>query len=178
MDLNPKPRAMGLFIRFSRNLRQPADLWWLLRIGLFLWRAPRQLERTALPRFLEQIAREPRPPCSSITASVERVGRLQGFWLRRSFFRSRNTCYMRALTAFRFLDAAGQRLRIHFVVEPLSADGRRRGHAWISVANQPLFVPEGLRLDAVREIFVFPPPGDSASSAHPHAGNMSIHKAR
>ncbi|WP_164084925.1 lasso peptide biosynthesis protein [Pseudazoarcus pumilus] len=164
----------GLQDRMRRNFHQPSDVWWFLHIGLFLWTVPRQLKAMSLPEFLERQSGGMRPAActNDIESGVERIGRLQGVWLRRSFFRSRNTCYLRAVTLFRFLDAGDRHKRIHFAVEPEPRDGRRRGHAWISVDGRPLGVPDGVKADTLREIFVFPPSGDTGAAHVPPLGDL------
>lgn len=48
--------------------------------------------------------------------------------------RRRNTCYVRALTLYRFIHPGKGNLKIHFGVEPkIPPNDRLRGHAWVTI---------------------------------------------
>ena len=96
---------------------------------------------------------------ADIAAGMERILRLRTPWLRRYRFGSHNTCYVRALSLYRFLDAGDHDFRIHFVVEPArSTEERLRGHAWVTVDNRILEEPERLRAEGLtREVYNHPP---------------------
>lgn len=161
----------GLLQRLRRTFRAPGDVLWCLRIGAFLWRAPARMERLPLPEFLARQTRASRVPAAGIEEGIERIARLQGVWLRRRALRAHDTCYLRALCLFRFLDAGGGMLRIHFGVEPALRDGRRRGHAWVTVDGVPYGVPEGIDGDALNEILVFPPLDAGAEAGRRDSGS-------
>jgi hypothetical protein len=134
-----------------RNLR----LNW--QIGYFLLRAPRQLAALPLPKLLERLRRAPRPTFADAEASLARVARTRHRWLQRPGFRRSDTCYMRALTVYRFLDASGRDLRIHYGVEHTAVGSDLpRGHAWVSLDGRLLEPPLPVVEGRVREIFAYP----------------------
>ena len=121
---------IGMLQRARRLLHQPGDIVLTLRIGLFIWRLPHRLRCQPLPRLLDQLRAARRPGAPDITTGVERIIRLRTPWLRRHRFGSHNTCYVRALSLYRFLDAGNHDFRIYFVVEPAQTpNDRLRGHA-------------------------------------------------
>jgi hypothetical protein len=155
----PLRSLRGLSWRIHRAFRQPSDLWLALRIGHFLWYAPARMARSALPSLLAELAAAPRPAAPDLGAGMERITRLRGLWLRRRRFHSRNTCYLRALTLFRFLDGSHRRVRIHFGVEPGAGGERHRGHAWVTIDGELWEAPEANTAGRVQEIFAYPPEG-------------------
>jgi len=147
----------GALRRLGRIVRRPGDVVLALRIGYFLLTVPGALERTALPSLLERLGTSARPRARDVAAGVERITRLRQACLRLPMFRARDTCYTRALSLYRFLDAGDNELRIHFGIEPgAHPNDRLRGHAWVMV-NQEMV--EGLDLPhqrRVREIYRHP----------------------
>ena len=137
--------------------RQPRDLWLLLRIAIFLRTAPARLERQGLAAMLRVMEGRPRPLCTDPAAGVRRIARLRNFVLRQPGFHSRDTCYLRALTLFRFLDAGGRDLRFQLAVEPGEADGRQHGHAWITVSGESFEPPEAVQHGRTTHLFAYPP---------------------
>lgn len=133
------------------------NLWLSWQIGYFLLRVPRQLAAHPLPKLLERLRHAPRPAFSDAEASLARVARSRHRWLRRLGFRQSDTCYMRALTLYRFLDAPGRDLRIHYGVEsPVCGSDSPRGHAWVSLDGRLLEPPLPVLEGRVRELFVYP----------------------
>lgn len=158
VDVDPpiwSPR--GQFRRLRRIFRRPADFCLALQIGYFLWSAPQRMEKFGLPILLKELSSQPRPTAPSVLASVERIARLRGFWLRRGFFSSRDTCYLRALTLYRFIDDRNRCIRIHYGIEHGCDKDRRRGHAWVTVDGMPWEAPDATLNGCVRELYVFPP---------------------
>jgi hypothetical protein len=136
-------------------------LW--LAVGHFIARAPARLARTELPVFLARVAAQPRDG-----AGFSRIARLTRRWLRLPALRSRNTCYLRSLVLFRFVNPNGGDLALHFGVdEPRETNGRLHGHAWVSLNGQALNPPETLAAGRLKEIYRFSTltGGSSASGA-------------
>jgi hypothetical protein len=124
-------------------------LW--VAVGHFIVRAPARLARTPLPVFLARLAVQPRDG-----ADFLRVAKLSRRWLRLYPLRSYDTCYLRSLVLFRFIDSQGGDLCVHFAVDELAADGGRlHGHAWVSLNGQPLNGPASLAEGKCREIYRF-----------------------
>ncbi|MEN8106976.1 MAG: lasso peptide biosynthesis protein [Pseudomonadota bacterium] len=156
--LAPIWSPIGMLQRARRLLRQPGDIILTLRIGLFIWRLPHRLRRHPLPGLLDAVRAGSRPDAPDIATGMERIIRLRTPWLVHHRFGSHNTCYVRALSLYRFLDAGDRDFRIHFVVEPArSPDERIRGHAWITVDNQILEEPGRLRTEGLtHEVYSHP----------------------
>ena len=147
----------GLGRGITRTFHEPGDIFLAARIGVFLWLLPRRLNRQPLDRLLQDLTRESRNGGGNVHADAQRISRLRQAWLASPLFRARNTCYVRALTLFRFLADDGRPMRIHFGVEPGMDPGDRiRGHAWVTVGNEVLEAPEPLLAGRVSELYAFP----------------------
>lgn len=147
----------GIGRGFARTFREPRDIVLALRIGAFLWTLPRRLDRQPLDLLLHDLARESRHGAGDLHSNAQRISRLRQAWLASPLFRARNTCYVRALTLFRFLADDGRAMRIHFGVEPGTDPGDRvRGHAWVTVGDEVLEAPEPLLSGRVSELYAFP----------------------
>lgn len=139
--------------RVRNVIRSPADVLLGLRVGAFVLRAPAELQRHDLRGYLDRLASRRRPPAPDVATSAARVRRLRNAWLRLPGFRRRNTCYVRALTLYRFLDAGTGAARVHFGVESeASPGGRLRGHAWVTVDGNLVEGPPDEVLRRVREM--------------------------
>ena len=124
-------------------------LW--LAVGHFILRAPARMARMELPVFLARLAAQPRDG-----SDFSRVDRLTRRWLRLPVLRSRDTCYLRSLVLFRFVEANGSALCLHFGVdEPRDTDARLHGHAWVSLDGQALNPPGTLVEGRLKEIYRF-----------------------
>jgi hypothetical protein len=134
-------------------------LW--LAMGHFILRAPARLARSELPVFLQRVAAH--PPDGT---DVARVTRLSRRWLRLPLLRSRDTCYLRSLLLFRFVDARDGDLCLHFGVdETCLSGGRRHGHAWVSLDGRALNPPPTLAEGRLREVYRFSKLSGGASKA-------------
>lgn len=154
----PTPRGMLRFLKLlTRTIKQLDDIALTLTIGYFVWTISRRLDRADLPTLLHHIKCSPRPQASDPYANLERICRLRQPWLWLPILRTHNTCYVRAMTLYRFLDSENEDLRIHFGVEPpKQPNDRVRGHAWVTVDGKVLEETEVLNRQ-VREIYVYPP---------------------
>ena len=124
-------------------------LW--LAVGHFILRAPARLARTELPVFLSRVAAQPRDG-----SNFSRVDRLTRRWLRLPVMRSRDTCYLRSLVLFRFIDPNHGDLCLHFGVdEPGDSGERLHGHAWVSLNGRALNPPGTLAEGRLKEIYSF-----------------------
>lgn len=131
-----------------RLVRRPGDVPLMIAIGWFVATIPKRIERAGDFEQLLNHLREARWP----RASQERVARLRGWWLWKRYG-DRNTCYVRALTMYRFLDAPSEGLRLHLGIEERDAShDRLHGHAWVSVGGRIVEGPEPALAGRVREI--------------------------
>ena len=135
-------------------------LW--LAVGHFILRAPARLGRTALPAFLARLAAQPRRG-----AEFAEVHRLSRRWLRLAGLRGADTCYLRSLVLFRFVDPRGGDLCLHFGVDEPREGERLHGHAWVSLHGEPLNPPPSMPAGRLHEIYRYSilTGGSSASGA-------------
>jgi hypothetical protein len=144
-------------------------LW--LAVGHFILRAPARLARIELPAFLARIAAQPRAG-----SDFARVARLSRRWLRLLPLRSRDTCYLRSLVLFRFVDPRGGDLCVHFGVDEPHAEGERlHGHAWISLNGQALNSPATVTEGRLREIYRFSTVSGGSSTSGARSAASMIH---
>lgn len=138
--------------RLIRLVRRPHDIWLAINIGAFIIRAPRLIARTDLRSLLERLRaneRLIRVPRSS----RERVAFVRSWWLSKPFFRKYDTCYVRAMTLYRFLDAPDNDIAMHFGIEKRTNSGERlRSHAWVTLRGSLLEGPRIVLEGRVREI--------------------------
>lgn len=155
--LAPKFSPLGIFQRLKNVVNQPSDVILAVKILLFIHRLPAELKRQNLEEFLAQLRASARPSGSNLNVAVQRIIRLRKPWLRLARYRSYNTCYVRALTLFRFLDPGENEMKLHFIAEPPTDDKERlRGHAWVSINGQVIEEPGPLACEnKVREIYSY-----------------------
>lgn len=135
-------------------------LW--LAVGHFILRAPARLARTPLPAFLARLAAQPRRG-----AGFGEVHCLSRIWLRLPGLRSADTCYLRSLVLFRFIDPGDGDLCLHFGIDEPRPGERLHGHAWVSLRGKPLNPPPSMPESRFREIYRYSilTGGSSASGA-------------
>jgi hypothetical protein len=134
-------------------LRHPRDIPLALRVGWFLLRAPADLDGHDLRAFLDRMRDAPRPRAADLRQGMQRVVRVRRACLSLPLLRRRDTCYLRALILYRFLDGGGQQVMVHFGVEPPRAPGERlHGHAWVTVDGELLEGPPDADLARVVEV--------------------------
>lgn len=162
----PAPRAVLRFLRLLRSsIKQIDDIPLTLGIGVFIWKLPGKLSRSDLPQFLDKIRNSPRPSGIDTRSDVERICRLRRLWLWLPILSARNSCHVRAMTLYRFLDPRKRQLQIHFAVEPgRNPDDRLHGHAWVTVDGEVLEEPIHLLEGRLHEIYVHPPARDNRQS--------------
>lgn len=146
--LAPKWTPHGFMQRFRNVVREPGDLRLCMHIAAFIHRTPSLLAANDLRRFVEGLRLEPVP-----RADYERVKRLRAFILGHRFFARANTCYVRALTLYRYLDAPDTSLGLHIGIERRDcASDRLRGHAWVTMDGRMLEGPPAAVEGRIREI--------------------------
>ena len=129
-------------MRLAAVLGSPSDIYWLARIGWFIVRLPANVERSHLSEFLAHLAAAPRPRSKDPAVAADRVIRLRTPWLRAPILRRRDTCYVRALTLYRFLDAPGHEVKLRIGAEWFDRPGGAlRGHAWVTVDEDLIEAP-------------------------------------
>ena len=140
-----------------RTFHQPGDFLLCARIGRFMWQVSDRLEQTSLPDFLAGLEHGGGLHGPDMAANTKRIARLRQAWLNLDRYASRNTCYIRALTLFRFLAPQSGSLHIHFGVNPGDNPGDRvHGHAWVSWNGRVLEAPEPVQRGVVEELYVYP----------------------
>jgi hypothetical protein len=139
MSLAPKWTPAGLAVRVRSVIHEPADVALAARLGLFLWRAPHELASRHLHDYLRELEQQRRRVARTRPrdAQLARIERIRQAWLRMPFFRTRDSCYLRSLTLYRFWNAGDEPMHLHFGVEERTvARSRRHAHVWISVGAQ------------------------------------------
>ncbi len=140
--LSPWWTPWGATARLARVIRTPSDLPLLLRIGWFVVRVPSDMERLHLDAFLDGLAAAARPRASDPWSSRDRIARLRAPWLRLPHFRRRDTCYIRALTLYRFVDGGSHDVQLRVGAEWFDRPGGvLRGHAWVDIDGTVLEGP-------------------------------------
>ena len=132
-----------------RVVRSPADIVLAVRIAVFIDRLPAELANTDIPTFLRDLRSAPRPRARNVDASIARIRRIRDAVLALPKFWKVNTCYVRALTFYRFVDASGHEMRLHVGIEQ---QARLHGHAWLTLDSRLLEAPEGVALAGLREM--------------------------
>lgn len=133
--------------QWGRLLGGRHSLRLFVSIGWFILRAPDRMRRQDLRTFVRGLRAAKRP-----RGTHERVSRMASYWFWRCF-PSRNTCYMRAMTLYRFLDVSSDRVRLHLGIEHReSTHDRLHGHAWVSVDGRIIEGPPIAYEGRVREI--------------------------
>jgi hypothetical protein len=136
-----------------RAIRTPSDLILIIRIGVFMIRVPNELAQANLSTFLERLRNAPRPKARNLTFGAERIKRLRAACLAMPVLWRRDSCYVRALTLYRFLDPGLRKVDVHFGVElPDSRMQRLHGHAWVTVDREILEAPQAVFDGRIREI--------------------------
>ena len=152
-----------------KTSRARLPLW--LAVGHFILRIPARLARMGLPEYLARIAAEPRAD-----ADFPRIARILRRWLRQPGFRAANTCYIRSLIYFRFVNPHGRDLCLHFGVDqPSATDNRLHGHAWVSLDGVPWNAPASLRAGKLREIYRYSTLTGGSSTSGAAVADAMIH---
>lgn len=144
-------RPARLAANVASVIREPADVLLAVQMGLFVWRAPAALRSQHLAVYLRRLRRHRGAARRDLAAAHARIVRIRQAWLWMPFFRNRDSCYVRALALYRFLEAGDLPVRLHFGIEEPRAPGERlHGHAWVSVGDQffegpPVFAEGRLR---------------------------------
>jgi hypothetical protein len=132
----------GVLVRLAHTVKAVSDVPWLIRIGWFVLRLPRDVERSHLEELLSKHERGRRPSAPDPRAGADRIARLRQPWLRVPGLRSRDTCYVRALTLYRFLDPGSHDVQLRVGVEWFDKPGGvLRGHAWVTLDGAVLEGP-------------------------------------
>lgn len=132
-----------------RLARRPSDAFLLLHMAMFIATTPRLLSKGDLRKALGRI----RTTGRITRASYERIQLLRGICLRFGPLVKSNTCYVRALTLYRYLDAPDDRVAVHFGIElQKPGDERLHGHAWVTVDGKILEGPPAALEGRIREI--------------------------
>lgn len=153
MSLPPKWTLRGAALRAADIIREPGDVVLMLRIGAFLVGAPSRLRRHHVRNFLGELRHaRPRVRAHDLDAACRRIERLRQAWLRRRFLRGRDSCYLRSLTLYRFLDPGERPMRLHFGIEDKrDATQRLRAHVWVSIGERTYEGPP-VPLEQLREM--------------------------
>jgi hypothetical protein len=148
---------IGALVRCARVLagaiRRPADVVLLFEVALFIVRLPARVRGSDVPTFVRRLERAARPKAATIDAGYARIARIRDACLAMPRLWRRDTCYVRALTLYRFLDPGRRSMRVHVGIEqPQSSTERLRSHAWISVDGRLFEAPDAVRERRIHEV--------------------------
>jgi hypothetical protein len=130
-------------------IRHPDDAFLTLHMATFIAAAPRLLAEDDLRSVLTRI----RAAGRVARANYERICRMRGICLRFPPLANRNTCYVRALTLYRYLDVPDDAAAIHFGIERRDpGHSRLHGHAWVTVEGKMLEGPPAVLEGRIYEI--------------------------
>lgn len=137
--------------------RTPRDLALALRIAAFVRHLPAELAARDVRSFLAELRARPgvriRQNLDPL-AQAARIRRIATAVLSLPRFWQQNTCYVRALVIYRFLDARGHELTLHLGVEQRGPERALHGHAWLTLDDALLEAPDGVLLANLRSIAV------------------------
>lgn len=151
--LAPKWTPHGFAQRVRRIFHTPSDFTLAFKVGVFMWLAPAMLRRRNLKIFLDDLRAQPRPKANNAGASLERIQRLRQLCLRLPMMRSRDNCYVRAITLYRFLDSGQDFVNVHFGIEEKDDPRERlRGHAWVTLNGHLLEGPPEAIFGKLKEV--------------------------
>ena len=118
-------------------------------MATFIVKAPRLLAKGDLRSVLRGIRQTGR----FFRTNYERIRIMRGICLRFAPLANCNTCYIRALTLYRYLDAPDDVTAIHLGIEfQRPGDAGLHGHAWVSVDGKILEGPPEAFEGRIREI--------------------------
>jgi hypothetical protein len=134
---------------------RPGQIWWAVRVGVWLCGLPVQLRLYSLPSLLRRLTpgrnrQGPRPPreLETMVALVVSLCQLQLF--RGSYFP--RACLRQALALYYVLTRLGYPVTIHFGVA--KAGEALHGHSWVTLQGQP--VGERLPLGRWQIVYAYP----------------------
>jgi Transglutaminase-like superfamily len=152
-----KRNPLKILRRFRSIFAEPDDIALAVQIGYFIWTIAKKLEHVDLPTLLKELRTSPRLLGSDPVSNARRIISIRQAWLRTPVLNGRNTCYVRALTLYRFIHPGKGVLRIHFGVEPkVAPNDRLRGHAWVTIDGILLEAPTPVLEGRVSQIYCYP----------------------
>ena len=137
--------------------RTPSDLVLALRIAAFVRHLPAELASRDVRSFLAELRgrRHARTRADlDPYAQAARIRRIASAVLSLPRFWQQDTCYVRALVIYRFLDARGHELTLHLGIEQRGPERALHGHAWLTLDNALLEAPPGVLLSNLRKVAV------------------------
>ena len=162
----------------SRDVKWPerglrlAQLWWAVRVGVWLCGLPIRWRMHSLPNLLQHLTpvrgRAPRRGPLELEQAVRIVRRI----CRLRCFRGRlfpQACLRQALALYHLLSRLSYPVEIHFGVYKIGET--LRGHSWVTVDGQP--VAERISPEALHTIYSFPAASSYASQERSSVGRWS-----
>jgi hypothetical protein len=135
--------------------RSPRDLMLAVQIAWFVRRLAPDLARTDVTTFLRAVRRAPSAASRDLAAvrgEAQRIRRIAMAVLSLPRFWQGNTCYVRALTIYRFLDPAGHDVQLHIGIEQRGAERALHGHGWLTLDDTLLEAPDDVVLGMLHEL--------------------------
>ena len=115
------------------QIKNPRNLWLLLRIAALASILPLLLRWIKLPTLLELL--ESRKPAVALEKEhIDRIVRFANFVASKKGFGGKGNCLKRSLLLYRFLGEASMRTEINFGIR---RGGRLIGHSWLTYKGSP-----------------------------------------
>jgi len=125
-----------------RLCRRLSQLWWAVRVSVWLCGLPRRLRRQSLPTLLQQLTpargRTSRHGALALDHAVGVVRRVCRVWLFRGP-RFPQRCLRQALALYYTLSRLGYPVTIQVGVD--KAGGALQGHSWVTIGGTPVGEP-------------------------------------
>jgi hypothetical protein len=139
-----------------------SQLWWAVRVGVWLCGLPRRLRRQSLPMLLHQLTpargRTSRRGALALDHAVRIVRLVCRLWLFRGP-RFPQRCLRQALALYYTLSRLGYPVTIHVGVD--KAGGALQGHSWVTIGGTPV----GERAPTQRFTVIYAYPAATAREA-------------
>jgi hypothetical protein len=146
-----------------------AQLWWAVRVGVWLCGLPIHWRIQSLPNLLHRLTLVRRHASRRGLLDIDQAVRLVRRVCRLRCFRGPlfpQACLRQALALSYTLSRLGYPVAIHFGV--YKAGEVLRGHSWVTVDRRPL--AERLPPEALRTIYAFPAAASAASPERSRVG--------
>jgi hypothetical protein len=145
-----------------------SQVWWAVRLGLWLCGLPLLLRLYSLPTLLHRLTPAGGHWTRPAPVEMERIVRLVVRLCHLRLFRLPlfpRTCLRQALTLYVVLTRLGYPVQIHFGVQKTGET--LHGHSWVTVQGQP--VAERLQPTCFSIVYSYPPvaaPGATRGAPH------------
>ena len=141
--MRARQASWGSVVRLRPVRLRLSQLWWTVRVGVWLGGLPRRWRRQSLPTLLQQLTpapgRRPRRGGLALDHAVRVVRRVCRVWLFRGP-RFPQRCLRQALALYYTLSRLGYPITIQVGVDKVG--GVLQGHSWVTIGGTPVGEPD------------------------------------